>query len=247
MRSFKFIFILTILFLAHFSSAQENENSIQIDDTPLTVQTIEDDDLKTYKNDKDFDYTETKEEETIIDKFFAWLANVIQKFFEAIFGVGKVDGLLYFIFNILPYLLLAFLVFLLIRFFLKVNSQNVISATQNSPLVEFTEEERIIKQEDIKALINDAIKQKNFRLAIRYYYLLTLKYLTEKQHIEWEQQKTNNDYITEIKKDTLRSGFKDLTLIYDYVWYGEFAIDEMRFNALRSSFDILNKTINPNE
>lgn len=227
--------------------AQELSEDIKIDETEIQVQKIEKEDLENYHNDSDFNYTQEKVDKTLLDRFFTWLRNGLRQILEAIFGVGNASGILYFIFNVLPYVILALLVLLLVRFFLRVNSRNVLANKQNSPLVQFTEEEQIIKSQNIKALISEAIKQKNFRLAIRYYYLLTLKTLSEKGLIEWEQQKTNNDYITEIKKDDLKSNFEKITLIYDYVWYGEFAIDATRFSTLQSAFELLNKNIHGNK
>ena len=92
-------------------------------------------------------------------------------------------------------------------------------------------------------MIKEFINQKNYRLAIRYYYLLSLKYLTESDRITWQPQKTNEDYIKEIEKDHLKKDFKNITRIYDYVWYGEFKVDVLKFESLKLLFEDLNKTI----
>ncbi|RKE92246.1 DUF4129 domain-containing protein [Ichthyenterobacterium magnum] len=235
--------VFAVFLFTTLSFAQQDALVVHYDESKLEKHDISEDDLSSYKENPEFNYTEVETEESIFSRIKRWLANILTKIFEAIFGVGKAGGILYFIFNILPYLLLAFLIFLLIKFFLKVNSKSIISGQQNPGTVQFTEDEQIIKNEDINKLINDAIKQKNFRLAIRYYYLQSLKFLAEKQHINWEQQKTNVDYISEIKKDTIKTGFKTITRIYDYVWYGEFSIDELKFETLKSSFETLNTTI----
>jgi len=226
-----------------FSIAQQNEHSIKFDDTIVKKQIITDKDLETYKADKDFNYIEIEAEESFITKAKRWFKNFLIKFWEAIFGVGTATGFLYFIFNILPYILLGVLVFLLIRFFLKVNSNNLITKAKQEGTISFTEEEQIIKNEDIPALINDAINQKNYRLAIRYYYLLSLKYLTESDSISWQPQKTNEDYIKEIDENHLKLDFKNITKIYDYVWYGEFNVDAIKFETLKLPFENINKSI----
>jgi len=222
------------------------EDDVIIDDSQIETHEINEEHLETYKADKDFIYVEIVEEESFFDKALRWIKNLIRDFFEWAFGVDAATGILKFIFNVLPYLILAFLIFLLIKFFVNVNSNAIASGQLSKASVTFTEDEQIIKNEDINALINDAIKQKNYRLAIRYYYLLSLKYLSEKQLIDWLPQKTNEDYIAEIQKNTLQTDFKDATRIYDYVWYGEFAIDELKFNSLKSSFETLNNSIKTN-
>ncbi|WP_456439972.1 DUF4129 domain-containing protein [Psychroserpens sp.] len=245
MRLFKFFFY--VLFCFQFVSAQDNDSVVKHDDSELDVKQILDKDLDSYMADEDFNYIETEPEDNFITRAFInfknWISNIIREIIEAIFGVGEAQGLLYFIFYILPYLILALLIFLLIRFFLKVNSRTFITGQKETASFQFTEDEQIIKNEDINALINNAILQKNYRLAIRYYYLLSLKYLTEKQVITWQKEKTNEDYITEIESETIKSSFKNITRIYDYVWYGEFNVDQLRFETLKAPFETLNNSL----
>ena len=99
-----------------------------------------------------------------------------------------------------------------------------------------SEEENIIKNEDIQQLIKEAVAQKNYRLAIRYYYLGILKLLTEKDFIEWQLQKTNSDYLAEINNDDIKLNFSKITWLYDYIWYGDFAIDENGYSRAERSF-----------
>lgn len=199
--------------------------------------------MEVYKTDNDFNYIEVIAEDNFLDKALRWLQNILTNFWEAIFGVGTAEGFIYFVFRVLPYIILGFLAFLLIQFFLKVNSNNLISKSKESGRIRFTEEEQIIKNEDIPELIKDAVNQGNYRLAIRYYYLLSLKYLEENASISFQPQKTNEDYIEEISNESLKTNFKKITRIYDYVWYGEFNIDVLKFETLKLSFENLNKTI----
>lgn len=241
-----FRLLLLCFCIGQFSIAQQNEQPINFDESTVEKQIITKDDLGAYKADDDFNYTEVAVEESFLDKAYRWLQNILRKFWESIFGVGTAQGFLYFIFRVLPYILLGFLVFLLIRFFLKVNSKNLINKAKEKGTISFTEEEQIIKNEDIPALIKEAVNQKNYRLAIRYYYLLSLKNLTLNESISWQPQKTNEDYIKEIEKDHLKVDFKNITKIYDYVWYGEFNVDALKYEALRHPFENLNKMISNN-
>ena len=70
-----------------------------------------------------------------------------------------------------------------------------------------------------------------------------MKKLTQNHIISWEQQKTNEDYISEIEAINLKTDFANITRIYDYVWYGEFDIDALKFEALQSQFESLNNTL----
>ena len=239
--------ITCLFFFLCYALANGQEEDLVLDDNSnVDIHEISYEDLEKYRSDKEFIYVEIVEEESFLDKIWSWLKNRLSDFFEWLFGVDAATGILKFIFNVLPYLILAILIFLLVKFFLNVNSNVIVTGQTNKPTIQFSEDEQIILNEDINKLINEAIKQNNFRLAIRYYYLLTLKYLSDKHIIDWLPQKTNEDYIKEIEQEALQAGFKDVTWIYDYIWYGEFAIDEARFNTLKRSFETLNNSIRSN-
>ncbi|MEI7487385.1 MAG: hypothetical protein WCJ72_08235 [Chryseobacterium sp.] len=53
-----------------------------------------------------------------------------------------------------------------------------------------------------------------------------LKKLSDKKSINWNPEKTNKDYVTELKVPNLKNEFSNLSYIFEYVWYGEFSIDE---------------------
>ena len=236
-------FLLVFFFFCFLSYSQQDSNPIQWDESPIVKKDITEDDLESYRGDKDFDYNDVETEESFIDRALRWLRNMLRKFWEAIFGVGSASGFLWFVFRVLPYILLGVLVFLLIRFFLRVNSNRLITKAKEQGSVAITEEEQIIKNEDIPALIREAINQKNYRLAIRYYYLLSLKYLSDNETIAWQPQKTNEDYINELKSSGLKDSFRNITRIYDYVWYGEFGVDALKFETLKQPFENLNNSI----
>lgn len=234
---------LVFLSFSAFSFGAQNKESVHFDDAPIWQQSISEDDLESYKSNSEFDYTEKAVEEGWLDKLVVWLQNILRKFWEAIFGVGTATGFLYFMFKIFPYLLLAILLFLLLRFFLKVNANALITHANAQGTVNLSEEEYIIKNEDIPALIKQAVSEQNFRLAIRYYYLLTLKLLTANELIKWKPQKTNEDYINEFTSADLKNNFKNLTKIYDYVWYGEFSVDATKYEHLKVPFESLNNSM----
>ena len=68
--------------------------------------------------------------------------------------------------------------------------------------------------------------------------------MSDKDIIEWSSHKTNYSYQYEIQNPLLRSKFLETTLIFDYVWYGEFELDESKFTEVDSRMGDLNKMIN---
>jgi len=236
-------FILLLIFSNTLLAQINDELKDNYDDSIIERQTISENDLEEYANDRDFDYTDKKVEESSFSRFKRWLSNILRQFWEAIFGSGTAEGFIWFVFRVLPYIVLGLLIFLLVRFFLKVNSNALVGKDKAQSTVNFSEEEQIIKNEDINSLISEAIKNKNYRLAIRYYYLLSLKLLSEASLITWQPQKTNADYINELTNSELKPDFQNITKIYDYVWYGEFDINELKYESLKLPFQSLNSNI----
>lgn len=102
--------------------------------------------------------------------------------------------------------------------------------------------EKDIKSIEFEELLAKTIQTKDYRLAIRYYYLWLLQTLSKQQYINWELEKTNADYLNEIKDLDLKKEFKYLSYLYNNVWYGEFPLEIEVFNSASASFvQTLNK------
>ena len=84
-------------------------------------------------------------------------------------------------------------------------------------------------EEDIESLIRQALDSGDYRLAVRYQFLLCLKMLKEGEWIRWQPQKTNHDYIEEIENHELRGLMSQAVRIYDYIWYGNFPLDQASY------------------
>jgi len=147
-------------------------------------------------------------------------------FFSSIFGI---------IFWILAIGLFGYLVYRLFlsnSSFLSRNRKNIASD------IAVVEEENA---SDPDSLLRNAIRNGNYRLAIRYLYLQSLQRLSEKKFIEINTNKTNYEYVTEVRRFKFANEFASLTLQYEYVWYGEYPVDEKLFEQIQSSFTQFNK------
>lgn len=216
---------------------------MQYDKRTIELKKFDIDKLDDYRTDSDFDYTIYESKPTIFARIWNWFKRMLTKFFSWLFGADKAVGIVIWILQAIPYIILLIVLLLILKFFLKVNSNSILSGKTEKASVILTEDEEIIKNKDISQLIKKAIADKNYRLAVRYYYLLTLQKLQENELIAWEPQKTNADYINEIKPKEMISKFKDLTHLYDFVWYGNFEINELEFAKVASNFEDLTKRI----
>lgn len=246
MSKLLFVFFFFLLFPPSVLGQQDSVQ-VRYDSAPFpVVKKISDEDLEQYHNDPKFDYEIVKAEITWWDNFKAWLGNILLRFFEWVFGTERAVGFLAAFLRIVPYILLGILIYILIRFFLKVNANALTQTKANEALVSLSEEEHIIKNEDIQQLIRKALAVQDYRLAIRYYYLFILQKMSDKEVIEWEQQKTNDDYLKEIQQVEIKRPFRTITRLYDYIWYGGFVIDASKYQRAELAFLNLQKILEKN-
>lgn len=147
-------------------------------------------------------------------------------FFNSIFGV------IFWIVAIGLFGYLVYRLFLSNSSFLSRNRKNIASD------IAVVEEENA---NDPNSLLRNAIRSGNYRLAVRYLYLQSLRRLSEKKFIEINTNKTNYEYVTEIRKHKFANEFASLTLQYEYVWYGEYPVDERLFEQIQNGFIQFNK------
>jgi len=242
----RLLLIFCFLFFSLASFSQQDSLVVQYDTAPIEFKKISADDLSTYRDNPDYNYEVEVVENTWWNDVKAWFFNWYRRFMEWIFGVDAAVGAMAFFLKLIPYLLLFFLIFLLIRFFIHANLRNMKNAALQKSAVGLSEEENIIKNENIDDLIQQAIANTEYRLAVRYYYLQILKLLSEKEIITWELQKTNSDYLYELNQHDLKDPFATVTRWYDYIWYGDFEIDEIKYQKVAITFDALKNRLKKN-
>lgn len=205
---------------------------------PLNQKQIQD-----YKNDPDFNYKEALPEDNWWTRFKQKLNELWASFLRWLSGGKEAVGIWAFFVRILPYLLMAGLLALIVYVFMKIDSGNLLMEKIKAPETLLSDDEELIQRSDLQDLIDQALASGNYRLAVRFYYLLVLQKLSGKDLIDWQVQKTNHEYIFEIKDQELRGNFRKVTAIYDYIWYGNFEVDETAFAKAETSFKTINNKL----
>lgn len=208
-----------------------------IDDTDVNPLQINRSFIKDLKKDSDFNYVEIVEEVTWWQKIKRWLNTKWIQFMNWLFGDYEGNAILLFLVNYLPYLILVGIVGFIVWLFIKLNIGNRFLKSPDSGEVLMSEDEDIIKRQHIPSLIEDALNNKQYRLAIRYHYLFVLKQLTDAEQIDYEFDKTNTDYLNEITNKNLKTGFTNITRIYDFIWYGNFSITQKDYVKAKAQFN----------
>lgn len=102
-------------------------------------------------------------------------------------------------------------------------------------------DEEDVETDDIFAIqyhkeIEKAVKAGNYRLAVRLHFLQLLRQLSDKQFIQYTQDKTNFDYLLQVNHQPWYQHFFRLTRNYEYVWYGQFEINRENFDTIKNDF-----------
>ncbi len=224
--------------------SQKEENTIKEDTLYIEQKKIDTDAMEAYKKSDDFKYETVKKEENLFQIFWNWIKRSIKKILSFFFDdITPAVGFLSHLLKIIPWLIAVIALYFIIKFFLKIDSKNIVEIKKNKAIIQLHEDEEVLLKQDLKALIKEAVEAKNFRLAIRYYYLYSLQKLSDKEFITWRQEKTNEDYIKEIRQHNIKPEFIETTRLYDFVWYGGFAINESEFNRTEALFHQLNQKI----
>jgi hypothetical protein len=100
-----------------------------------------------------------------------------------------------------------------------------------------TEEPEDINELDIDPLLAEALKLKDYRLAVRLQFLALLQRLNNYKHIEWRRDKTNLQYLGQLKSEELRNNFSKICRVYEAVWYGENLLNENTYLAIANYFN----------
>jgi hypothetical protein len=85
-------------------------------------------------------------------------------------------------------------------------------------------------------MIEEAVKNDDYRTAIRWNYLKCLYLLEKGGHLVFQPAKTNIDYRNDLKRSPFLNEFMSVSRIYDYVWYGKFTVDRSKYDDLKKEF-----------
>lgn len=191
--------------------------------------------LKSRYKEKDFDYTTNKPRES----FFAKLQRKISQLLQSIFGestIGKSMDITWVLIRLFAIALVGFLLYFIIKYLVGKDG-NFIFGKRNKK-VDITEEQlhENIHEINFPESIASFERAEDYRSAIRYQFLYILKKLSDKKLINWNPEKTNKDYVRELKTDSIQQEFSQLSYIFDYVWYGEFEINETTYQKFKSQY-----------
>ncbi|MBN2820687.1 MAG: DUF4129 domain-containing protein [Bacteroidales bacterium] len=128
----------------------------------------------------------------------------------------------------------AFVFFLLLKHFFNFFEEKV-PRRKLGEMVENLEDD--MHNADFDFLLNQAVEQGEYTLAIRILYLRIIKQLSDKNYIVWKREKTNGQYVREMFNQNTGKQFALITTIYEQAWFGNNNIDQQLYKKVSGGFN----------
>ena len=243
-------FLLALLLLAIVPSKAQDADSAattvepvyydnsysKTDSTSVDKRKFSDSKLDELKNDSDLNY---KEPPTVAESLWTRLWMWLSYLFNLLIRGATTTQLG----RIIMYSLGLALLVAIVMMLLKVDAVRVFfSGADRAATYQVLHEN--IHEMDFEKLIREAIGKNEFRQGTRLIFLYALKILSDGHHIQWVPGKTNHEYVEELSKSELKTGFNELSFYFDYAWYGNFQITPDLFQKVETTFQELKSKVN---
>ena len=100
----------------------------------------------------------------------------------------------------------------------------------------FNPDEGDIHEADLERMLRVALQDGQYKLAIRLYYLIIIRELSSRKFIHWAKDKTNREYLNEMRPTKHYSPFRELTHIFERIWYGSGEVNAEHFEKIDPEF-----------
>ena len=215
-------------------SAQIQKDSLLRDTAKVEKRHFSTDFREKYSG-EEYIYEKDLENKGWFTRFKEWLARVFKKWFNlnSDLEAGNIADIFIKIFYVL---IIIAVVFIIVKAILNREGRWVFGKSSDRKIINVEDIEQNIGITDFRKLINRAIADREYRSAVRFYYLWMLKELSNKELIAYDVEKTNNDYLYELNNSRFKNDFRYTSYLYNYVWYGEFEINEKQFEKISGTF-----------
>jgi len=133
-------------------------------------------------------------------------------------------------------LIIGGLVFLIIRLIKANTSANDKRLTEKDVKQAFLKIENDLPDADVSSLLSAMLDAKDYKSTVRLLYLNIIQQLHLNKQIVWKKDKTNNDYLREMRNDPSYPSFREVTLLFEVIWYGDSDIDAISYNKVAPAF-----------
>jgi len=188
--------------------------------------------LEEFKNDPDFNYNNIQ---PVSDDWFTRLKTWVSQQLASLSTSKTYSTFL----DIIYYGLMIIGLVLIIRGLIIADRRGLLFGKINKDEIKLSESSEELDKLNFDELFKSAVENNNYKLAIRYLFLKSLQLLAEKGMIELRENKTNQQYLLEIKQVKVSDKFRRATSRFEWVWYGDLSVDEQVLKSSQTEFNEL--------
>ena len=197
-------------------------------------------DYKEKYRERAFKYS-TEENQTV-RKIKMWLLKMLDRIFGSS-SEKEVSPWHEIIFNTILIAVLIIAVVSLVRLLLGKDSLSLFFRRKTSRVRMLPENEIDMTETGLMNMIRSSIENGDYRSALRYHYLLLLKKMDRNGVIQYHPEKTDSEYVLEIKDTDRKKMLSYLIYLYHRTWYGQYEISRNEYSLASESFDQMYKLL----
>lgn len=229
----RYVFFFLSLFLSIGTTIVAQE--IQYDSSTIEVREFDQKALDEYRADEDYQY------DRVMDvRYLNWYQRAKKWFWETLIAplLSPFFGTQMGFVAIIVYVILSLLVIYLIYMLFFGRKGGVFGRGSQNTEIDFSELGKDIHAINFDELLREALEKKNYTRAVNVFYLKILKQLSDLEWIDWQLDKTNQDYILELgkKKPQLKAQFQNVTQLFEFICYGHFPVNQENYKEAEESF-----------
>lgn len=210
-----------------------------IPNRPSEIRILPENFKEEYKS-QDYNYTESV---SLISKFKIWLIEKLKSLFSM--GGKNASETLNWLEYTFYFLVIGLAIYFLVKMILDKEGRWLFKRNKTSDIDTDYAINEDIQSVNFDELIEKAVSENDYRLAIKYHYFYLLKKLDDAAIIKYDSQKTTYDYQLDLEGTKHNSVFSKAAYYYTYIWYGEFSIDANEYKTTSNVFtQLLNSVTN---
>ncbi|MEI6346307.1 MAG: hypothetical protein WCP69_00045 [Bacteroidota bacterium] len=198
--------------------------------------------IKDFAQNPDFQYKKDLFKKSFFvqtwDNIKMFFYKILRKIFYKLFGINVTESASNIIFWFLIILIISGLGLLLFKFRKQLLTDSGILFSDESEIY--------IEKVNYNEKYDEAYQNLDYKMAIRYVVLETIKQFDDQKKIKFIPGKTLYEYQQEVSEEEIKVPFSEICYIYEYIWYGNFtatkALCDTAFSDMNFIFNQSNKS-----
>ena len=188
--------------------------------------------IGSYRRDDAFDYDRVRDPTSLWDRFVRWVMEGIRDLMPD----SVADAFDDFLHDWLPWIVIVGALGVVGGKLYRARMGGLLGEADRGLVGDMDELTEDVTGVDLERAIAEAADSGRYRRAVRLLYLRALRDLAERDLIDYRRERTNADYLKDLSNRPIGPLFEQITLLFEFIWYGDQSIDRLTFPRVHESF-----------